>query len=252
MTLTALGLCLCLAPPAPTSRPAPTTRPSKGFTITGVLTPADRVKRVRLIDREDPANAEAKQKRVFTAAFDRKTGRFRATALPAGYYDLMIETATGRIDGVNLRDAPDPFDLAPDTSEKPALSKKDIEWIDTYVKHMKMFENRKRRLFVGGNGARAKALVEKIRDQPTTLGARKGQILWRIEVWDFRKLYGTWRRKKWMVLYRAWYPPAEFRKLAWAFDPSLGGLAAQTGYTTDIGEYRIPATSDAAAGRAPE
>lgn len=254
MTVLGATLCLGLLATGPATRPArqPTTRPGKGFTITGLLKPADRVKRVRLIDREDPANVPAKQKRVVTASFDRESGRFTATDLPSGYYDLMIDTTTGRIDGVNLRDAPDPFDLAPDTSEKPPLTKKNVAFFDKFVQGTKMFENRKRMLFAGGNRTRAKILVEKIRDQGTTYAAKKGHALWRIEVWEFRQAHGGWVRKKWVVLYRRWIPLPEFRKLNWMFDPALGGLAAQAGYTTDIGEYHIPATFDPAKGRTPE
>jgi len=261
VTVLTLGFCLSLATvgaaPRPTSRPAtqpaprPTTRPSKGFTITGVLTPAQRVKQVRLINREDPDNFPAKQVRVFTASFDKKTGRFVAKGLPRGSFDLMIDTTIGRIDGVNLRDIPDRFDLAPDTGPKGPLSKKDLTRIKDLVKHMRMFENKRRLLFLNGNAQRAKAFVEKIRDEKTTLPSKEPQVFWRVEVWQFRKMYGGWRRTAWQVLYRKRMPLREFRLLNWAFDPALGGLASAPGYTTDIGRYEIPATFDPQKGRTP-
>jgi hypothetical protein len=254
-----LALTLSLAAPGagpgtlsavPTTQPAhePTTRPGKGFTIAGVLLPPERVKQVRLIDRDDPANALTKQARVFAATFDRRTGRFTAENLPRGFYDLMIETDAGPIDGVNLRDTPDPFDLAPPTGEKPPLDDEDRRWIQNYVDSMKTFENRKRLVAIGGNGERAKALVELIRDQPTTLDR---DAIWRVEVWEFRKQYGAWRRVKWAALYRRKMPVAELRALKWLFDPALGGLPAQAGCTTDLGEYRIPEKLDPAMGRSP-
>ena len=254
MSALILGFCLSLAAvgpaPRPTSSPATqpaptlTTRPGKGFTITGVLSPPERVKQVRLIDRQDPANAATKQARVFTASFDRETGRFIAEGLPQGFFDLMVDTTTGRIDGVNLRDTPDPLDLAPEADTNKPLSQKDRAWIDDYVKHMRMFENKRRILFLTGSAERARAFVEKIRDQETTLPSAEPQVFWRVEVWQFRKMYGGWRRTAWQALYRERMPLREFRRLNWVFDPALGGLASAPGYTTDIGRYEVPEKFD--------
>lgn len=252
--MSAVGLTMAMAVLAagPTTRPIrqPTTRPGAGFTITGRLTPPERVKRVRLIDREDPANAATRQARVFTAAFDRTTGRFVAEGLPRGYYDLMIETPEGRIDGVNLRDIPDPLDLAPARPPAGPITGKDVQWINDFVLKMRMFENRKRVLYVNGDAGRAKALVEKIRDEPTTLPSAAPQVFWRMEVWEFRKQYGGWVRTKWMVLYRDRLAAAEFRARNWMFEPDLGGLPAQPAYVTDIGDYAMPARFDPAKGLA--
>jgi len=248
-----LGVCVGLAATGSTTRPAPkpTTRPGKGFTITGVLTPPARVKQVRLIDRQDPVNFPAKQVRVFTAVFDRKTGRFLAEGLPRGFYDLMIETTAGRIDGINLRDTPDPFDLAPTPSKGGPLTKKDLQWVTTFVKTMKMFENKRRLLYVSGDSERAKAFVEKIRDEKTTLPSKEPQVFWRVEIWQFRKMYGGWRRQSWQVVYRRRMPLRAFRRLNWSFEPALGGLASAPGYTTDIGRFEIPAAFDPKKGRTP-
>ena len=123
--------------------------------------------------------------------------------------------------------------------------------IRDYVKHMKTFENKKRLLFLSGNRLRAKGLVEKIRDRKTTLPSKEPQVFWRIEVWQFRRMYGAWRRKSWQVIYRRRMPLSEFRALNWMFDPALGGLAAQPGYVTDIGRYTIPDRFSPESGRTP-
>ena len=247
----ALALGLLAAGPTTRPIPEPTTRPSKGFTITGTLTPPERVREVRLINRQDPQNYPAKQLRVFRAAFDRETGRFVAERLPQGYYDLIVETTVGQIDGVDLRDTPDRFDLAPDREPQAPLTEKDLKWIDDHLQHMRTFENKKRLLFVNGNATRARALVEKIRDEATTLPSEEPEAIWRVEVWRFQKQYGAWSRTAWEVVYRQRMPLRQFRQLNWTFEPALGGLPSAPGSTTDIGQYAIPERFDPEKGRTP-
>ena len=63
--------------------------------ITGTLSPASRVESVAAVDRVE--------KKSRPADYDPETGTYRLRNLPAGTYDLVLETKAGRIEGVDLR-----------------------------------------------------------------------------------------------------------------------------------------------------
>ena len=87
--------------------------------IAGVLTPPERVKKVTVLDRA--------AKKSYPAALDPKTGTYRAQNLPAGTYDLVLETEAGKIEGVNLKvpvaEQPEPVALKPTELERDDIAR---------------------------------------------------------------------------------------------------------------------------------
>ena len=131
------------------------------------------------------------------------------------------------------------------------LAQADREWLINWVDKVKTFENRKRVLFIQGGEDWAKALVEKIRDEKTTLPTREPTVFWRVEIWNFRKLHGGWEKTDYDVVQRHKMSLREFRKLVWVFEPALGGFEVPDVGRTRIPDYRIPEKLDPDHGRTP-
>jgi len=68
---------------------------AQGGELAGTLKPAERVTSVSAIDRET--------RETYPATWDGETRKFHVIDLPAGTYDIILETAVGRIEGVNLK-----------------------------------------------------------------------------------------------------------------------------------------------------
>jgi hypothetical protein len=325
--------------------------------ITGTLSPPERVTSVSVVDRG--------AKKTFDATYDRTTGKYRFADLPAGVYDLILETTVGRIEGVDLkveetepvakRLSVTPADLDRDeiagvadllvklyTERKgekppgtpdalvacirenvvtavslvkgkpltngaltlqvplrdkesaqigdvllglislakvrdqfprdfnlvvefakggpgeisvlpvaPGMTEKDREWLVHWVNQLKIFENKKRVLDLDGTGDRARVLVEKLRDEPTTLPTQEPTAFWRIEILDFKKYYGGWSPGKFTVVVREQVPIRKFRTYRWMFEKRLGGVRATEGGVAVVPDYEVPETLDPARGRAP-
>jgi hypothetical protein len=318
--------------------------------ITGTLKPPDRVTAVSAVDRGT--------KKTFDATYDRATGKYRFANLPAGAYDLLLETTAGRIEGVDLKveetaplakplsvtpsdldrdeiagvvdlltkltterkgekpqaDAlvaciregaltvvslvkgkplttgarmfqvplrdkepaqvgdtllglvslakvrdqlPRDFDLVVDFAQggpgeisvlpvAPGLTDKDRQWLVNWVDQLKIFENKKRVLDLDGTGDRARVLVQKVRDEPTTLPTKEPTAFWRVEIQDFRKYYGGWSPEKSTVVVREQVPIRKFRTYKWMFEKALGGIRAAEGAVSVVPDYSVPETLDPA------
>ena len=323
--------------------------------ITGTLRPPERVTAVSAIDRGT--------KKTFDATYDRTTGKYRFVNLPAGAYDIILETMAGRIEGVDLQveetvpvakrlsvtpadldrdeiagvvdlltkltterkgekpqanalvaciregaltvvslvkgkpftgvartlqvplrdkepaqvgDAllglvslakvrdqlPRDFDLVVEFAQgepgdisilpvAPGLTDKDRQWLVDWVNQLKIFENKKRVLDLDGTGDRARVLVEKLHDEPTTLPTQEPTAFWRIEILDFKKYYGGWSPEKPTVVLREQVPIRKFRTYRWMFEKRLGGVRAVEGAVSVVPDYDVPETLDAARGRVP-
>jgi len=325
--------------------------------ITGKLSPPERVTSVSAVDRG--------AKRTFDATYDRTTGKYRLANLPTGTYDILLETAAGRIEGVDLKveetapaakrlsvtpadldkdeiagvvdlltklcterkaerpqGAPDAlvacvrenavtvvslvkgkpltagaqmfkvplrdqeparigeallglvsltkvrdqlprdFDLIVALTQggpgeisvlpvSPGMTEKDREWIVNWVNQLKIFENKKRVLDLDGTGDRARVLVLKVRDEPTTLPTQEPTAFWRIEILDFKKYYGGWSSEKSTVVVREQVPIRKFRTYKWMFEKRLGGIRAAEGAVSVVPDYNVPETLDATRGLVP-
>lgn len=183
--------------------------------LKGTISPASKLVSVEAIDRAQGGR--------YRGAVDGQSGNFALRNLPVGCYDLLIKTSDAEIEGVNMNVAGSPG--GPE-KETPAMTEKDRSRIAELVKHMKTFEEHKRILLLQGTGNKAKVLVELLRTGKTTLAVKKPFVVWRVEVWDYFKLYGTWRRRRGLgqVIRRQRIDKEDFERLSWLFEPELGGL----------------------------
>jgi hypothetical protein len=105
-----------------------------------------------------------------------------------------------------------------------ALSDKDVESIRKLVLGMTSFADRRRILFLEGAAAEARVLVEELTTRKTSLPSPVPFVVWRVEVWSYRKEFGAWDRYDSRVIARERLPVTEFEQTTWVFDPALGGL----------------------------
>ncbi len=219
-----------------------------GF-IRGKLSPPERavgVVKVIALDRNVKQKLTAKTVKMkeFPAKYDAATGEFEAGPLPPGTYDLYVELAAGKLEGADMR-AWDERDLA------KKLTGKDRKTIVAMVARMKTWANERRVFAVGGNGKCATALVELLRTGKTSFDkkAREPFVVWRVELWFYRKLYGTWRREDdAKVLRRFMVGLDDWKKWTWNFEPALGGIDVKAGETKRF-EFELPDALDVNMGR---
>ncbi|KPJ57747.1 MAG: hypothetical protein AMS16_00840 [Planctomycetes bacterium DG_58] len=133
----------------------------------------------------------------------------------------------------------------------PELTEKDRKWLIDWVDKLKIFENKKRVLDLDGTGDRARVLVEKLRDRPTTLPAKEPTAFWRVEIFHFQKYYGGWNKEKYTVIVRQRVPIRKLRTYRWMFEKRLGGIRVAADAVTDVTEYEVPSKLDPARGRVP-
>lgn len=189
----------------------------EAFVIEGTLQPSAAIAKATLICR---ATAQ-----TVPIRFDPQTGAFRAAVPDASAWDIQLDTARGRVEGVNLKT--DRTDLGLPRKAAEPLTDDDRQHFADYLDRMETFENKKRILLIEGDSGWARVLVELIRDEPTTLRVREPSMIYRVEVWDFTRQFGTWRKafeRARAVQYRALMPIVAFHKTTVVFDPRLGGF----------------------------
>ncbi len=113
--------------------------------ISGKLTPPERVKSVSALDRG--------AKMTYPATFDPKTGEYRAQNLPAGTYDLLLETTAGKIEGANLKvrdeeSKPAPQSLKPSELDREELAKIGLWLAGLYAERSKDREKARPESFI--------------------------------------------------------------------------------------------------------
>jgi len=210
------------------------------------LTPADRARdvvKVLALDRDVPQKMTGKRVRIREVparALKGKPGTWVIDKLKAGSYDLLVETGKGKFEG---------YALVPEEKSEKKISEKDRKKVADIFKHLKTFEDRKRILDFGGNGRQGVALVELLRTKPTTYKKMPDACIWRVEYWQFDKLYGAWTKGDYKVLRRFMVPKKDFAGWNWNFIPELGGVSLEAGKKTRI-RWTIPETFDPAKGRA--
>ena len=216
----------------------PATTPAPKGIISGSVTNPERCLGVQLLCRTGHHPLRPK---VLRADYNRKTGEFRVTGLPDEVYDLRLLIKGGRIDGADMRLPPqDPSILI------PPFTPEDEKAIREVVAHQpKSFMNIHRVVFAKGCCTDAKAVVESIRCHVFHSG-KKGDIIWRVDVWTFQKQTGAWvKLSNRPVLARIQAPremPVEkFEKLVWLFDGNIGGLEIINGSAIEGLSVTVPA-----------
>jgi hypothetical protein len=143
----------------------------------------------------------------------------------------------------------------PTEAEGRPFSDRDAESIRKLVLGMTSFADRRRILFLEGSGTEARVLVEELTTRKTTLPSPVPFVVWRVEVWFYRKEFGAWDRYDSRVIARERSPVTEFEQTTWVFDPALGGIGVpgregRAGEATPVAEvtYEVPREFDPAHG----
>jgi len=201
------------------------------------VTPAEQVRAVRAIDR----GSETTYPLARVPGGKEGEALFAKEELPLGQYDLVLLTHRGRIEGVNLK-------VQGVASDAPTLRQKDTKEIRRLVLGMTSFADRRRILFLKGRGSEARVLVEEVTTRKTTLPSSVPFLVWRVEVWHYRKEYGAWDRYDWEPVVRQRLSVADFENTTWVFEPVLGGLTLDEETSVVEVTYRVPESFDPATG----
>lgn len=200
--------------------------------IRGQWSPAAAVKSVLAIERLKNTMTEVRRQE-YPGQFDAKTGQFVIPGLKDGIYDLALVTEAGTIEGVNL---------VVDGDASKELSETDRGQLNSIIDKMDEFMNRKKKLFVRGNGRYAKALMDLCRDRAHHMG---DDLIWRVEIWQFENLYGAWQLrgqglKGRTVLHRVKAPRAAIESRLFLFEPCLGGIRVAGEEPVVLPTYDVP------------
>jgi len=186
-------------------------------------------------------------------------------------YDIVLLTHRGRIEGVNLQvpveaDAPPLRDKDQEEIRRLVMGKLRLTWPagagsgrslmtrdvsgpavapQRWPSH---FADRRRILFLAGRGSEARALVEEVTTRKTTLRSPVPFVVWRVEVWFYRKEFGAWDRYDSEVVTRQRPTVTDFQNTTWVFEPKLGGLTLTEEEPVAEVTYRLPTTFDRATG----
>ena len=210
--------------------------PFDGGRIEGTIGPAERVKRVRVVDRAAGTSR--------AAVYDRKTGKFAAGDLPAGVWAVEVDTPWGRVEGVDMRYRPDALKKAApktkgDEGKPPPLEDEDRVEMARHVTGPERFMTA-RPLVFAGDGRHATVLVDLLRDR--AFHGRKGdEVIWRLETWYYEDAWGHWERVSGSVIFRERLSGSVFRTWTRQFELSLGGLTITAKTTRPIEvTYTVP------------
>lgn len=230
----------------------PTTAPPKAGTVTGRITPAHKVSKVRAMSRTTG-------KFHLADSFGKATGNFVIKNLPGdARYDIWVTTTDGRdFQGIDL-DFTDArmvrlaairrkqLKLPPERGHK--FCQEDVEWICNFVAKQESFTDIKRVLYLQARGRRATALVELMRTRG--FYSAGGTIVWRIELWYFDHKYDGWQRlsNQERVIERRRIKPAEWKKINLEYYPELSAYVTPEGKCKPV-TFSIPDKADITRGR---
>lgn len=227
------------------------TQPKSGG-ISGKITFTGQISRLQALCR-------ATQKTYEPAEFDKASGKFVFKDLPGdAAYDLIVKTADGRsIEGIDLspNDARllrlsdqrrQQLGLPPERRHE--FTQDDAKALADFVAKMKDFMEIRRVLYIRGHGMRAAMLVELMRTRE--FHSSGGDIVWRVEVWQFQEHLGGWERlvNTEQVLERKRIKGDEFKAVSAEYYPQLSIYVDGEGKSSPV-EFAIPAKTDPSCGR---
>ncbi len=214
-------------------------------TITGTVDKPAAVTKVIAVNRADDKR--------YPGEVDATTGKFTVKDVPLNATcDLIVEAGDVTLEGVNLNVPHSDFEI-----EQP-MTKDDAKAVTEAVKALNLFENNVEVMTVVGNVQHAAVLLNKTRTTPFVNQA-PGEMIWRVEVWQFEKLDETWIKDRsgdlFLVLHRERLQKADFEKKSLTLDPTLGGIAVtEKQPNVELGKVVLPSNErgvrlrDAAAG----
>jgi len=221
--------------------------------ISGTITNPDRCAGVSAIRR----GGSVTRLRIheFKGRFDPQTGSFTIRGLEEDKYNLRVHLkGGGYLDGALMA-------LPEDEASERKMTDEDRQQIKDFIaNYPERFVDIIRPLRIEGNGDFARVLVEKIRHRDYHSG-KKGDIVWRMEVWKFEELTGEWVRSQhgWFVLARERISDTgrhsmthdKFRGLRWVFTPELAGFEIVGDKSITGVRYTIPEKIDMSMGKVP-
>ncbi|MBM4041687.1 MAG: hypothetical protein FJ290_24575 [Planctomycetes bacterium] len=268
--------CLCLAAAAAVAGEG-TGR------IAGTLSPAGRAVKVGVVERI-PAGIMKLNDKLHWGKVDPKTGEYAVEGLaPGKNYDFVVETAEGRIEGVELKvlgeESQPTYDLNLGTGElkvqrfdekglgeegevvTPEERRKRISKalrIDKLEDHLKklmtvaQFMDAPRPLYIHGTPQRAVVLVE-LRRTREFYADKGGEAIWRMETYPYIWMGDVWHKpnKGLRVLQRLRLDGRVFAKMGYVYDPALGGVEVKAGETTRL-DCAVPEKLPESLGKVPE
>ena len=169
---------------------------------------------------------------------DAATNSWQITGLPLdASYDLIIDFAGSRLEGINLKVPPS------DYVEEQPLSEEDIETIRDKAKRMNKFEDVVEIRTVQGNIQHAAVLLNKLRTRPF-FASKPGEVIWRAELWHFERPEETWvkvQEELAIVLYRERIQSSAYAAKSHTFDQALGGIVLTSDQPViDLGQIKPP------------
>ena len=182
-------------------------------TIKGTIDKPAAVTKLTAIDRGEDKR--------YPGEVDAKTGTFSIKGLPLdATYDLIFEAGDVMLEGVNLNVPHSDFEV-----EQP-MTKEDLKALTEAAKALNQFENNVEVMTIIGNIQHAAVVLNKTRTTPF-VNQLPGEMIWRLEVWQFEKPAETWIKDQgdlFVVLHRERIQKADFEKKALTLDPTLGGV----------------------------
>ena len=153
-------------------------------------------------------------------------GGFEFADLAPGTYNIEIRAGSLDVIGVDLRPRDAEGRPVEVSSVAPAVEKT----IREFFEHTKDFFDRRRMPIVMGAGDRAMGLVENVRSgDTTTYGKAGGKVLFRLDLWEFTKSFGSWRKTKSTVFLRRFLAADEFDTTKFVYTRALGGIDLASG-----------------------
>ena len=246
-------------------------RAAGAASISGVLLPPGRVKRVKAFERQG-AKLFKIMNRYHDGTIDPKTGAFEVANLPDGTYQLLVDCGDATIEGVDLRiddeedeatfdyvfgtkalsvrrldlsEHFDPDEIVPQEKKDRIAAKlmgvpKLIEKLES-LRQVDRFCDHVRPLYAHGTKTSAFVLVEKARLRSFYAG--KGQAIYRVEIWPFRRHGAVWGQpnKGVRVLQRHRFgAQAALRRFGAFFEPTLGGIKILKGKSVTGIRHTLP------------
>lgn len=161
--------------------------------------------------------------------------------LDPGVYSVEIVSGGLHVIGVDMRIR----DAAGSPVETGEVAGSAREAITDFFEHTESFFETRRMPLVRGTSDRAVALVENIRDGgSTTFGEARGKVVFRLDLWDFEKSYGTWRKTKARAVMRRMVDKNEAESATYLYAPELGGIDVASEETREA-NFTFPVVKNA-------
>jgi len=250
--------------------------------IVGTITPPGKATKVGVAERF-PATLMKLNDKLHWGKVDPKTGEYTIVGLAPQKYDLVVETAEGRIEGVVLEvlgEENEPtydlnlgtgelkvqrFDIKPYLEEGQVLSPEEqnklirqklrLAKLEDHLQKLMtvaQFMDTNRPLYVHGTPKRAVVLIELAR-KSAFYADKGGEVIWRIETWPYLWMNDVWHKpnKGLRVWQRLRLSGPEFAKMGYVYDPSLGGIEVKAGEATKR-DCALPEKLPKSLGKVPE